>query len=205
MAGGFWSLKAVFQRYRGDGVVSIMSSVSASTESLARIFARGWSNVEVHSLISHPRLDILLQVYHSLGEPDSPPPGLSARWWTFEGGTTFSCDETMSNPKYFAWNQPGTRRQSKPLLKAGSLSWCGPTNRCSQFFNQKNCLRSLCTLEMKVCFFRWIHWVESCYHSRRRWCRSQPGGGRSAPLSLSVTKIPKGDFLLQNKTACGPS
>lgn len=50
---------------------------------------------------------------------------------------------------------------------------------------------------MKVCFFSWIHWVESCYHSRRRWCGSQPGGGRSAPLFLSVpTKFFKGDFFV---------
>lgn len=138
MAGSLGAWRCVSLRYRGDGVVSIMSSVSASTECLAR------SQVHSISIILHPRLDILLQVNHSLGEPDFPP-GLSALYCILTNGERLrvephvSCDETMSTPKYFAWNQPGTRRQSKPLLKAGSgivpgISWFGPTNRCSQFF-----------------------------------------------------------------------
>ena len=79
------------------------------------------------------------------------------------------------------------------------------TDAASVFKQKEKVWDPLCTLEMKVCLFSWIHWVESCYLSRRRWCRSQPGGGRSATLFLSVTKNSKADFLFQNKTACGAS
>lgn len=86
MAGSVGAWRCVSLRYKGDGVVSITSSVSASTKSLARIFALGWSKVHSISIILHPRLDILLQVNHSLGEADFPP-GLFAtlypnKWWT---------------------------------------------------------------------------------------------------------------------------
>lgn len=128
MAGG-WELEGVFQRYRGG--VDIMSSVSASTESLARIFALGWSKVHSISIILHPRLDILLQVNHLLGEPDSPPPGpvfctlYPKGWWTFEGSThlpVMKPCQTQILCLESAWNQ----ETIKALVEGRISPW-----RCS--------------------------------------------------------------------------